>query len=928
MMTGPSEEAAFEQGNNILTPQMADELQEMMMSSDSDERSCPPPHIAARFYHSSRRKSSAASSRRNSMTSHHSSRSTRSARSSHGGPCSTHVAQHLRRASILESRKARLADRAAHAEQVRLRAAMAKAAPRASSNSMERALAAQQARERYLAQVAANCHSEVERAKRVAEDAREKKAADKLRKQDVMHERLAEAEKRKALYQQSQRRHRSSALPVVDERKPLANPRLPRNDDEVARIIQRAWTRYRRRKVLSDFVRLGLTPDRIRQSDFEDARGLISSDVVLTAATKVLKYCYVDSNTDFEVLPRIFLTAFMIVGQPVAILGSEGPQEEDLVDQSKSLLSKFERLRLSLEASTQTSGILPTIPIFSSSLSRFHEAFKAWKSHDMTVLLSTMLKQFAELDAIWQTVKGSASKQVTDDYREGIQHNQTILLVRLKRMLGPDEAMRRVKLAIREGRKERSKKLRAAATSKSASVRINRSWHPIEHASESSKPSHSMANNASTTVRQTASLLPDNRTVMHELALNREYRVDAEPTSLRRQEIMQSVSQTINDVLQSGLGDMWITAFAENIRERLLGLVTPGKALHTMITEALDVEMISRQVKVGTFSYPQFFAFVTSILPKICAPVRDAEVKVLAEDNSEDYVTRLARLYYVIDLLCLDKANFTLQINAPMMLEQAAAYEERSFSEVIQSASPAKTLRWWSQARSKLQEDLARRPDNARQGSPSGISAEKIYTQGLVDLSIAVTPIQDVEVPETLDLDFKRLDQTRSSILRIIVTASTLLTVKNLLKRDVRSSWQSEAQRMRDIPFTSSPAAFISPLESAHTLPPLTKAQITGTIERILADARVGQATHPVMKVLLQKLKGHIFARLSASSAEERNRVKATANDVLAGMGLVEFTDQVDGIVEDLKRIGEVDREAHGRWYDEVARIAEREVAR
>ena len=927
-MTGPSREAAFEHSNDVLTPQMADDLQEMMMSSDSDERSCPPPHIAARFYHSSRRKSSAASSRRNSMTSHHSSRSNRSARSSHGGPCSTHLAQHLRRASILESRKARLADRAAHAEQVRLRAAMAKAAPRTTSNSTERALAAQQARERYLAQVAANCHSEVERAKRVAEDAREKKAADKLRKQDVMHERLAEAEKRKALYLQSQRRHRSSALPVVDERKPLANPRLPSNNEEAARIIQSAWTRHRRTKVLSDFVQLGLTPDRIRQSDFEDARALISSDAVLTAATKVLKYCYVDSSTDLEVLPRIFLTAFMIVGQPVAILGSEGPQEEDLVDQSKSLLSNFERLLLSSQSSTQISGILPAIPIFSSSLSRFHDAFKAWKTHDMTVLLSTMLKQFAELDAIWQTVKGSASKQVTDDYRQGIQHNQTMLLVRLKRMLGPDEAMRRVKLAIREGRKERSKKSRAAATSKTTSVRSSRSWHSVERAPESSKPSHSVPNNASTTVRPTASLLPDNRTVMHELALNREYRIDTEPTSLQRQEIMQSVSQTINDVLQSGLGDMWITAFAENIRERLLGLVTPGKALHTMITEALDVEMISRQVKMGTFSYPQFFAFVTSILPKICAPVRDAEVKALADDNSEDYIARLARLYYVIDLLCLDKANFTLQINAPMMLDQAAAYEERSFSEAIQSASPAKTLRWWSQARSKLQEDLARRPDNARQGPPSGISAEKIYTQGLVDLSITVNPIQDVEVPETLDLDFKRLDEIRSNILRIIVTASTLLTAKNLLKRDVRSSWQSEAQRMRDIPFTSSPAAFISILESAHTLPPVTKAQINGTVERILADARVGQATHPVMKVLLQKLKGHIFVRLSASSAEERGRVKTTAHDVLAGMGLVEFTDQVDGIVEDLKRIGEVDREAHGRWYDEVARIAEREVSR
>ncbi|KXJ97395.1 hypothetical protein Micbo1qcDRAFT_156253, partial [Microdochium bolleyi] len=76
----------------------------------------PPPHIAARFYRPSqtRRKDSAASSRRNSIS---------SSRGSVGftqedGPQSKYLAQQLRRASILEDRKARLADRAAHAEKV------------------------------------------------------------------------------------------------------------------------------------------------------------------------------------------------------------------------------------------------------------------------------------------------------------------------------------------------------------------------------------------------------------------------------------------------------------------------------------------------------------------------------------------------------------------------------------------------------------------------------------------------------------------------------------------------------------------------------------------------------------------------------------------------------------------------------------------
>ncbi|KAG8413541.1 hypothetical protein J3459_015285 [Metarhizium acridum] len=83
--------------------------------------------------------------------------------------------QHLRRASFLEDRRARLADRAAHAEKVRHRAALAKAAPRGPTASEERALAAQQARERNLAEIVANCAEEVRKAKQVAELTKERR---------------------------------------------------------------------------------------------------------------------------------------------------------------------------------------------------------------------------------------------------------------------------------------------------------------------------------------------------------------------------------------------------------------------------------------------------------------------------------------------------------------------------------------------------------------------------------------------------------------------------------------------------------------------------------------------------------------------------------------------------------------------------------
>ncbi|KAK8026074.1 T-complex protein 11-domain-containing protein [Apiospora arundinis] len=161
-LTDPSRNIEESTGDPLPAALNSDmELSPPLEEEDQDRQYTPPPRIAARFYRptQNRRKDSAASSRRNSISSAHS-------RSSHGftrrdGPQSKYVAQQLRRASILEDRKARLADRAAHAEKVRLRAAMAKAGQQKISNSEERALAAAQARESKLADIVTACAEEV-----------------------------------------------------------------------------------------------------------------------------------------------------------------------------------------------------------------------------------------------------------------------------------------------------------------------------------------------------------------------------------------------------------------------------------------------------------------------------------------------------------------------------------------------------------------------------------------------------------------------------------------------------------------------------------------------------------------------------------------------------------------------------------------------
>ncbi|KAL8770314.1 MAG: hypothetical protein Q9209_003950 [Squamulea sp. 1 TL-2023] len=907
--------------SHALHPTIREEVQDLMMSSDNDTVQAPPPHVAARFSRSSnfRRKSSAPSSRRNSLSSHHSSRSSRSA---HGGPHSTHIAQHLRRASIIETRKARLADRAAHAEQVRLRAALAKAAPRASTSSEERALAAKQARERFLAQVAANCAEEVKRAKKVAEDTREKKAAEHLKLKEDMIERLAEAERRRSLLQQSQRRPRTATLPSMEERKFIT--RKPRNETEAAKVIQRAWRNSKRRSIISEFLELGLTLENVQKTSFEDVGSLLSQDKVLDSTTKVLKlYGVQDNDSDSsgeKAATRTFLSAFLVLGHPAQVLSQEGEQEKDLIEKAKSALLCFDTVVMNVSSSPSASQL----GSLSEAYTNFQTAFTAWKDRDSSVLLGTMLAQFVELDAIWQSVKNDKDGHVAEDYREGIQQNQTLLLVRLKRLAGADRAMKMVKEAIRRSRKAKGKRkpvgdVRPRAASLPSADATATTLTPIE-ASVSGIDAGALEIGK----REATPLLPDNRTIMHELAINKEYRIDIKPRTDMRENVIQAVSAKMRQGFESGVGDLFVVAMAETIREKLLSLVVPGKSLHTLISESLDTAMIANQVKMGAFSYQQFFTFMNSLLPKICAPVRDAEVKALAEDQTEDPIERLAKLNYVVDLLSVDHANFYLQMKAPLLVKEAMGYEQRCFANNYGSESLSRTSRWWSGAKRVTEEEMARRSAGNASTPANRVTLDKIYMQGLVDLAVGVAELQEVDIPETLELDRSRITRMRVDILRIVVIGAVLLTAKNLMRRDVRSQWKEQAQRMWELSFGDT-QAFITAIESRYALPPTTKVQLTGTTERILLDGRNRQVSHPVVKVLLQKIKTHVYARLSASSAEERVKAASSASQVLSSGGLAEFIVQIGAMVDELQKVADVDREAHGKWYDDVVKAVNEE---
>jgi len=946
--------------SNMLTSPDSSDL--ILWSDPSAESSGPPPRLLPRFYPSAtnRRRSSAASSRRNSLSSSHSHHSHHSAKALRSAGQPTSVAQHLRRASIIETRRARLQDRAAHAEQVRLRAALAKATPR-TSNIEEKALAAQQAREQYIAKVAATCAEEVNRAKKVVEEMKEKRAADERRIRSEIAEKHAEAERRRQEYLNTPRKARASKTGLLDAKPTRMNQQRVPSQEEIAVKIQRAWRRKRRVYRAEQFQELGLSIERISQADFVDATNILCRDDVIRCTKAALDMLQLDTGaTDDLGLVRTFLSAYMVLGHPSDIFSTQGQQEHDLITTARATLLAFDEALTLQQQPTRTPLPLENLATLHQAYTTYITAFEAWKKRDASVLIGTMVDQFVALDVIWQAVQDDTRGEVADDYRDGIRENQIMLLAKIKKLAGAERASTLIKQAIRESRRTRARRLPAGDVRPrplSAPGSGAEAGTTSESTPEVAIPDLSGQDTLASPIEETNlgsvfSVIPPNRVVVHELLMDPAFRIEVSPQSDVRSDLSRSVCENMRQGVSSGEGEIWTVAVAENVRTRLLKLLKPGNSMHTLLTEALDPDHIRIQCRQRIFSYEKFFAFMADILPRLCAPFRDTEVQALAnvlkaDDNGGNVdvmIEKLFGLLHMIDLMSLDYANYMIQQAAPTLIREGQGYEQRMFAADLQ-ADPnglQRTTRWWRNASIRAVTEPASplrslTPTSSSATATSVLHFITTYANALVAVALKPSPLLLTEIPETLHLDTARLARLRADTLRYIVTSAILLTAKNLLKRDVRAQWKIEAKRVLEVLSTPPGSTYendlgdgelstriLSTVESGKAMPPTSRSQLEAMIKRFLAAAHIlsqpaaspaiSSSSDPLLTLLHTRLRTHILARLSATLSTERVHLTTTASEALAGIGMAEFVPQVAGMVELLERIRDVDLGSHGSW--------------
>ncbi|KAI7514827.1 Tcp11-domain-containing protein [Hortaea werneckii] len=464
--------------------------------------------------------------------------------------------------------------------------------------------------------------------------------------------------------------------------------------------------------------------------------------------------------------------------------------------------------------------------------------------------------------------------------------------------------------------------------------------------------------------------MPSNRVLTHELAIDKDYRLaDSTETAALREDLYRSICSAMRQGFEDGSGGLWTLSAAENVREKLLRMLKPGNSMHTLISETLDLESISRQCQAGIFSYQGFFEFMANVLPKLCAPFRDQEIAALAtelQQTSSDLgeaeqidamINKLFKVLRAVDSLSLDYTNFMIMNAAPMLIKEAAGYERRAFEQDLRNGKIdlSNTRRWWKSSLDQLNAEADRRdPEGLRLDRPK---SNKVYAHGLVSLALDQTPqtlLEDHQWPETLHLDVERFSVLKQQAVRATVIGAILLTAKNLLKRDVRAQWKQQAGRMwallsqepfvsdsnnnndtaAAIPTDTTPSTAdkaFAILETANNMPPATKLQVQNAIARFFAQAASASSsnnpsssnsttfprfTDPVLKVLYHRLRTHVLNRLSATTSAERVRAASSANENLTSIGLGELSQHVAAMVDVLERVRRVDWEAHGFVYE------------
>lgn len=397
--------------------------------------------------------------------------------------------------------------------------------------------------------------------------------------------------------------------------------------------------------------------------------------------------------------------------------------------------------------------------------------------------------------------------------------------------------------------------------------------------------------------------------------------------------IEETMRKAYWDLLQSQLDDSppvfkQAVSLVAEVKEILLSLLLPQHTrLKQEIDEILDMDLILQQAEHGTLDLPRYGQYVLSVMARLCAPVRDQEIRTLTQTT--DVCTLFRGIMELLDLMKLDWANFSISAIRPHLQQQSIEYERKKFAEFLVSqakvpspgppADPLMYTRTWLR-RNYLSLDLSDADDGDSEETNDRLVVDRVLTTAYSELLQWKDSLQDLP-PESLLMDMSRFLSFRDKVRLFTLTGSVILVTFSTIGPSVQqlAEFKQTLKQHLFLILGDSASDPVTNLESAgiqvckdvaetlakHAFPPMDDSKRTLLLSQITGLSDEGNR----VRVLLQRRITEFIEGIIMSQ---------NASPVQIPSGLSVFSEELLSLTGQFVRLVTHNRAVFGEYYADI----------
>ncbi|ORX93301.1 Tcp11-domain-containing protein [Basidiobolus meristosporus CBS 931.73] len=699
-------------------------------------------------------------------------------------------------------------------------------------------------------------------------------------------------------------------------------------------VIQRWWRGRPFASSIKEYGRFNITLRRLQRLPVEAVMELIQSKSLIFVTSKLLhriRRCPISSNSlnRYKNLAKQFLTAYLMVAHSQEVLTTQTKQEEELVVSGLLMIQSFETW---LRKYFNPDGNL-FLETFIENLKAFYDIFEVWKQKDNEKIIASMMSHYLEMDRLWITVKDHPAAAA--QYEPQLSNNRKELEHQIFKVGGREALTRlfqeRQKAREEQGAEEpspiddpRNPTSESAAStfvelnddgSESSDIESETNFKRVQLARIDRQISNIL-------IGFTSEEILTNEQLAHELLLDPEFELTiAKGTELEervREMATKAFFDTAREEFSQGRYTVWLPQLLVDVKNRLLELVSRQSPIYNEIQDVVDIELITQQVKSGSYDVPKLMKFITQTMLHLCAPVRDQAIREIQEMT--DLATVFQRLIEILQDMRLDLANYRLHLLRPVIQEYGIEYEREKFDVTLKAkmVTLERTNTWLREAVKSLK--------NKQQQTNQRVNSrfELVYYEALVSTVFSMTVVHHENCPETLMLDVDRLYEYQNESQAVTIVAALLMLSKNIVPEFRRNEALATELKDRLFVLLKDPGTVLDNL-TVQLIASLTEASPNDSLTpenqefiRNMVDKTLS-SKDPVYALLSRRISEVLFLHLSTG--------RFPPPEKLVSYGIEGVSAQLQSLSKKLVMLAKHNREVYAHHYNELIRESLREEA-